>query len=161
MPVGECAPCGDSPLSYMGNITGILTFFLGAIASVLAIYSLTRGALDEITSLSEELDRTLKQVLVFLEYCVAESGRKQDADVNNPQLSLVASLRSLQTTITDLSTGLSNMKQFNRRARISSPFQFRRRVHWVMTRRYFVDGMARISREKEEVIAAQMILLLK
>lgn len=159
--IGECAPCNDSPLSYTGNITGIFTFLLGVIASVLATYALTRGALDEIDSLADDLDRTSRQVVAFLEYCDAESKRKPNPEVEDRQLSLMDSLRSLKTTLTDILKSFSNLKKFDGRSMNPFPFQIRRRVQWIMKRQKFVDGMTRISTQKGEVIAAQMILLLK
>jgi hypothetical protein len=155
-----CAPCTDSPLSYTGNIVGILTFVLGLSASILAIYALTRGALDEIDRFSQELESTRIQILPILRYCESEKGQG-NADFADYQASLEQTLKILVATLTDLSTGLAGLKRFNPQSRNPFSLQVRRRAAWVYKRQHFVDGMAKISSQKGEVIVEQISLLLK
>lgn len=155
-PVGQCASCDDSPLSYTGNITGILTFGLGVVVSILGVYALTRGAFHEMHRVSNDLDRTSKQVFAFLEYCIDPLN-----DVSDSEVGLTASLKSLHSTIRDARDKLSGLKPFDRQSKNPFATQIRRRVQWVMKREEILDEMAKVSDRKAEVIAAQMILLLK
>ena len=56
--IGTCPESGDSPLSWAGNLSGLLTFALGIFVTCTALLAATRNAGNEIKSRNTSLKRT-------------------------------------------------------------------------------------------------------
>ena len=156
--MAECGCCGDSPLSITGNIIGLLTFAVASIATYIAYVSLTIGATVEIDRFTTDLSHTRDQVLPLLQFCKRASTEIPDFGQHAPFLE--PALKLLLDLVQAVSDDLKKLPQFNAASRNPFSLQLRRRLVWLRRRRDFVERMAQVSRMKNELISAQLNILL-
>lgn len=101
-----CPPCDDSPLSYAGNITGILTFALGLVASCLAFFSIIRDAHVEISNLRQIVIETKGHISAMREH-FETLGLRRDDDLEFMQVPLRNSLASFEDAAVEMGQHLS------------------------------------------------------
>jgi hypothetical protein len=75
--VGACPDGGDSPLSWAGNLAGLLTFALGIFVTLVALLAATRDAEEEIKSLQRRL-KLLKDHITWIGEYVADMNVQAD-----------------------------------------------------------------------------------
>src|ERR1700709_1149279 len=89
----------DSPLSIVGNVIGILTFFVALLASIVAYCVLLRDAASELRSVIQELNGSTNHLEALETYFAASLQSTVDPEVEAHQAMLTYNLRTLRTRI--------------------------------------------------------------
>ncbi|KAH8646731.1 hypothetical protein BX600DRAFT_476849 [Xylariales sp. PMI_506] len=141
-----CPACDDSPLSYTGNVTGILTFALGLIASCVAFLSITRNAENEIQTLNLIVVETNQHISDITGYITRLELRR----VDNPLL--VESLHNYDTAQREVADYLSKF--------ITSTSLWNRLKWWYMAKET-AAMMARLNNHQQRITAIQLTFLVQ
>lgn len=145
--IGACPEGGDSPLSWAGNLAGLLTFALGVFVTFTAILAATRDAEKEIeakngllTQTSAHVDRIRKSV----------QGLLNDADEDYHSLKLVIDL-----ALDAYDNAVKDMKGYME-AHFQKPKYRQTRIKWWYMEKETAAGFANLQSCSQHLIAAQL-----
>jgi hypothetical protein len=154
-----CNCGGDSPLSLASNIIGLLTFVLATFISIIGWLELTSGAAEEITTFSEELQRTRDSLVPFLHFWGTKQLHSKDPIEQNCAATLENAAQALISIIEPVYKDLKMTKSLGGSS--WSPFNVYRRFVWISKRTEFAERMTRIRNLKNEMMFSQLDLLLQ
>lgn len=147
-----CPACNDSPLSFTGNIVGLLTFALGLLASCVAFLSIVRNADSEIESLVRDTNET-KAHIVKMSIHIGKLGLRQ----NSPDL------KDMYDLLTDCLAGFA--KAQNSVAKhlemFRLPTSLWTRVKWWYMEKETAAQMAKLDSYNQRITALQLTFLLR
>ncbi|KAK4183674.1 hypothetical protein QBC35DRAFT_90920 [Podospora australis] len=141
---------GDSPLSTTGNITGILTFFLGLVFSFIAFFSLIRNADTELSNLLTIVSDTKNHISQITAH-LTKLETRQEPNVRSMQQVLLSTLVSFRQAQQEAEVYLS---------RFSKGMSFAKRIQWWYLEKETASHMARLESHNQRVVGVQLTLLL-
>jgi len=164
-----CPPCDDSPLSYAGNITGILTFALGLAASFLAFFSIIRDADVEIGSLHQIVAETKAHISAMRKH-FETLGLRRDDDLELMQVPIRNSLAGFEEAALEMERHLGEFAAVptlgsgsgsGSRSSSSSSSHWARRVRWWYRGKETAAKMATLESYNHRITAVQLTFLLR
>jgi hypothetical protein len=147
-----CPSCDDSPLSYTGNITGILTFALGLIVSFIAFITIIRGAGNEIQSLLHTVEETEEHIAQMKTHIKRWDLRRPNAEIQDIISLLMMSLDQFGEARKEAADHLELFKR---------PLSLCSRIRWWYMEKETSAYMARLDSHNQRITAAQLTLLLQ
>ncbi|KAG4440438.1 hypothetical protein IFR05_004082 [Cadophora sp. M221] len=155
--------CNDTPLTILANVTSLLTFLLGILASYLTFYTLTCNALSEIQMLKIDLDSARAQFHSVLDCCSSEACLAP-VKVHDPDGMLGKAIAALDGMLTSLYQDLERLQEQHRQSGTMGWWGREKvgmRMRWVNKRKQISERMDRISALKMEVHVGLISLLLR
>jgi hypothetical protein len=146
-----CSECGDSPLSWTGNVVGILTFALGVIISSAAFIAATRGADKEI-QYSKEILRETKEHINKIHTQLDTLKYRGGNNLQGMDLLIYDSLESLNVARKDMDGKLADFK---------TPTSVWNRVRWWYDEKEIGVGMAKLDFQGQLFATVNLTLLLR
>lgn len=151
--------CEDTPLSIAVAVADFLTFAIALLFAIIGYIALTAGALEEIQRITEDLSRGSKLVGFLLDYCLQETQRSSAAAAEFA--GLLTSITSWQVATEELIGSMGRLHTNNVKGSRWFNFQFWRRISWVLQRQRFVEKLTSWQNLKNELVAAQITMLLR
>jgi hypothetical protein len=145
-----CPKCGDSPLTWTGNVLGILTFALGLIISSAAFVAATRGADKEIEyskGILKETEEQIDKISTHMDTLKYRGGN----NLQHMDQLIYDSLESLRVAREAMD---GKLKQFK------TPTFIWNRVRWWYDEKEIGVGMAKLDCQRQLVATVQLTLLL-
>lgn len=157
---GQTCPdcdCGDSPLSVLANVLGILTFALGLAASFAAFAAITRGATREmeetwkVCSMAGQQIAQADRFLTTLHY-------RSDADLKAMEELVRDSLDALKAARKEMESDLREFKMDDTE-RESPRLPSSSRLKWWYYERGVRAGVMKLRESQQHFAAVQLMLL--
>lgn len=149
-PIGVCAECGDSDLSVVSNILGILTFGVAFLASCLGFIVIACGASEEISRISDILKQTKEHIDRVEDYRTTLMLRA-DPSLKSLDKSFDDSIMAFRELRDDMEKELGG---YNKGALLVRHFR------WWYREKEVAAGMARLESCKQHLSAIQLTALL-
>ncbi|KAK4203626.1 hypothetical protein QBC40DRAFT_293743 [Triangularia verruculosa] len=146
-----CPACDDSPLSTTGNITGILTFTLGLIASCVAFFFITRNANTEIQSLLDIVNETENHIIQMAKH-IGRLDLRHSPDFVEMRNLLIDSLRRFKEAQRETRTHLKSFEKSG------SPWTY---IRWWYMEKETAAQIARLQGYNQRITAIQLTFLLR
>ncbi|KAF8856375.1 hypothetical protein BDZ45DRAFT_675605, partial [Acephala macrosclerotiorum] len=145
-----CPECRDSPLTWTGNVLGILTFVLGLTISSAAFVAATRGADKEIQyskGILRETEEQINKIQAQLDTLKYRGGN----NLQHMDQLIYDSLESLKNAREAMDRKLTNFK---------TPTSLWNRVLWWYDQKEIGVGMAKLDCQGQLFSTVQLTLLL-
>lgn len=155
--IPDICSCDDSPLSYTGNITGILTFTLGLLVSLIAFFSMIRNASTEIQKLTHIVDETDEHIIQMVQHLGRLELRRINQNFVEMKDLLMGSLGRFSNAQVEAATYL---KTFNKGGLGGSTASLLTRIRWWYVGMETAAYMAGLEIHNQRVAAVQLTFLL-
>lgn len=159
--VPKCCPeCSDSPLSYTGNIVGILTFVLGLLISFAAFLAATRGADEERRRSREVVQRTKNQIMGIRDH-IEDLKYQAGSNLEGMDNLIDDCLKSFDEAWRDINGKLNESKPIGTFKTGRSPMSVWDRIRWWYHEKEIIGGLARLESQRQFFATVQLAFLLK
>jgi len=155
-----CPDAGDSPLSTVANILGIITFGLALFAYVAAFFTVTRKADDEIEATRASAETMTKNLVSVIDILNARNNRGADLDLVDLFEPMQVALHAYEMAVKDLKELLKRFQPTKSKQHIFTPhYSICHRFLWWYAEKERLSAINNIMTSHQLLIAVQLAYL--
>jgi uncharacterized NAD(P)/FAD-binding protein YdhS len=145
--IGACPEGGDSPLSWAGNLAGLLTFALGVFVTFTALLAATRNAEKEIEAKNKLLAQTSAHI-ERLKESITDLKKVADRDYDDLSLVIDPAVDAYRDAVKDLEQYMKHHFEKHKYRRTH--------IKWWYMEKETAAGFANLQSCSEHLTAAQL-----